>query len=223
MQLDPRTAAVTLAIVWLAISALSAAAWWTRRRYSGFGRFAAAGPGTVLALLLLSLRSTAPAWVSVLCANGLLAWASVLYLEGARAFRGLPPRLRHVSTGGLATIVVVAFFTYAVPSLNGRAASMSTYLAIVSALTAVTLLRAVPPGRVLGLRLTGFAFASCAATHVARAAYFAFGPGFDDLRALSGIAAGGFFLMIAAEMSVFPVGLMLAAHERMTEDLKEAT
>ena len=72
MRLDPRTAAVTLAIVWLAVSALSAAAWWTRRRYDGFGRFAIAGPGTVLALLLLSLRHIAPDWVSILGANGVL-------------------------------------------------------------------------------------------------------------------------------------------------------
>jgi PAS domain S-box-containing protein len=221
MKLDPRTAAVTLAIVWLAVSALSVAAWWTRRRYDGFGRFTAAGPGFALALLLLSLRHAAPDWVSVLCANGLLLWASVLYLEGARAFRGLPPHRWSVSAGGLATMIVVAFFTYGVPSLNGRAAALSTYLAIVSQLSAVTLLRAVPPGR-LGLRVTGLSFACCAATHVARAAYFAFGPRFDDLAALNGVAAA-FFVVIVSEMSVFPVGLMLAAHERMTEDLKEAT
>ena len=63
MKLDPRTAAVTLAIVWLAVSALSVASWWTRRRYDGFGRFTAAGPGFALALLLLSLRHAAPDWV----------------------------------------------------------------------------------------------------------------------------------------------------------------
>jgi PAS domain S-box-containing protein len=222
MQFDPRTAAVTIAIVWLAVSALSAAAWWTRRRYDGFGRFAIAGPGTVLALLLLSLRHIAPDWVSVLGANGLLLWASLLYLEGARAFRGLPPHRWSVSAGGLATIGIVALFTYVVPTLNGRAAAMSAYLAIVSQLAAVTLLRAVPPGRVLGLRVTGSAFALCGATHVVRAAYFAFGPRFDDVAALSG-AAGPLFALIVAEMSVFPVGLMLAVHERMTADLKEAT
>ncbi|HET6957030.1 MAG TPA: PAS domain S-box protein [Vicinamibacterales bacterium] len=220
MRLDPRTAAVTLAIVWLAASALSAAAWWTRRRYDGFGRFAIAGPATALALMFLSLRHIAPDWVSVLGANGVLLWASLLYLEGARAFRGLPPHHWSASAGGLATMGIVALFTYGVPTLNGRAAAMSAYLAIVSQLTAVTLLRAVPPGRVLGLRLTGSAFALCAATHVVRAAYFAFGPRFDDL-ALSG-ASGALFVLIAAEMSVFPVGLVLAGYQRMTGDLEEA-
>jgi len=104
MRLDPRTAAITLAIVWLAVSALSAMVWWTRRRYGGFGHFAIAGPAIVLALLFLSLRHVAPDWVSVLAANAVLALASVLYLEGARAFRGRPARQWSVYAGGLVTI-----------------------------------------------------------------------------------------------------------------------
>ncbi len=222
MRLDPRTAAITLAIVWLAVSALSAIVWWTRRRYGGFGYFAIAGPGTVLALLLLSLRHAAPDWVSVLAANAVLVLASVLYLEGARAFRGLPARRWSVYAGGLVTIGAIAFFAYVVPSLNARAAAMSAYLAVLCLLTAITLLRAVPPGQLLGLRLTGTVFALCGATHVARAAYYTFGPRFDDLLVLSGVA-GAFFVAIVAEMSLFPVGLMLAGHERMMADLKEAT
>lgn len=44
----------------------------------------------------------------MLGANGVLLWASVLYLEGARAFRGLPPRRWSVSVGALATLGIVA-------------------------------------------------------------------------------------------------------------------
>jgi PAS domain S-box-containing protein len=147
---------------------------------------------------------------------------SVLYLEGARAFRSLPARRWSVYAGGLVTIGAVAFFAYVVPSLNARAAAMSAYLAVLCLLTAISLLRAVPPGQVLGLRLTGIVFALCGATHVARAAYYTFGPRFDELLALSGVA-GAFFVVIVAEMSLFPVGLLLAAHERMMADLKDAT
>jgi signal transduction histidine kinase len=222
MRLDPRTAAITLAIVWMAVSALSAIVWWTRRRYAGFGYVAIGGPATVLGLLFLSLRHAAPDWLSVTVANAVLVLASVLYLEGARAFRSLPARQWSVYVGGFVTIATVAFFAYVVPSLNARAAAMSAYLAVLCLLTAITLLRAIPPGQVLGLRLTGTVFALCGATHVVRAAYFAFGPRFDDLLALSGVA-GAFFVVLVAEMSLFPVGLMLAAHERMMADLKEAT
>jgi hypothetical protein len=35
MRLDPRSATITLVSVWLALSALSVAVWWTRRRYQG--------------------------------------------------------------------------------------------------------------------------------------------------------------------------------------------
>src|SRR5262245_40898061 len=98
MRFDPRTAAITLAIAWLSVSALSAAVWWTRRRHGGFGRFALAGPGTVL-LLFLSLRHAASDSISVLGANAVLALASAWYLEGARAFRGQPPRRWPVYAG----------------------------------------------------------------------------------------------------------------------------
>ena len=222
MRLDPRTATITLVAVWLAFSALSVAVWWTRRRYPGVGRFAMAGPGTLLAMLLLGLRGTAPDWLTVLCANGVFMLASVLYLDGARAFRDLPPRRWSVYAGVLATIGAVAVFTYVVPSMNGRAASMSAALAVLFLLTAIALLREIPPSRVLGLRLIGGVFALGAATHIARAAYFVLGPSLNDSEVLSGIS-GAFSMAIAAEMSLFPLGFMLAVHDRMMSDLTDAS
>jgi signal transduction histidine kinase len=222
MRLDPRTATITLVCVWLAFSALSVAVWWTRRRYQGFGRFAMAGPGTVLATLLLGLRGTAPDWLTVLCANGMFLVASVLYLEGARAFRDLPPRRWSVYAGVLVTIGAVAVFTYVVPSTNGRAASMSASLAVLFLLTAIALLRAIPPGQMLGLRLIGVVFALGAATHIARAVYFVLGPSLTDADVASGVS-GAFSIAIAGEMSLFPLGFMLAVHERMMSDLTDTS
>ena len=130
MRIDARTATVIVVFVWLAFSALSVAVWWTRRRYSGFGRFAMAGPGTLLAVLLLGLRGSAPDWLTVLCANGLFLSASVLYLDGARRFRNLPPVRWWVYAGVLMTTGGVAVFTYVKPSMNARAALMSAALAM---------------------------------------------------------------------------------------------
>src|SRR6516165_1188216 len=130
MPLDPRTATITLVSAWLAFSALSIAVWWTRRRYRGFGRFAMAGPGTFLGMVLLGLRGTAPDWLTSLVANGVFLLASVLYLEGSRAFRDLSPRRWYVNGVTFVTIGAVAVFTYVVPSTNGRAASMSACLAV---------------------------------------------------------------------------------------------
>src|SRR6516162_7939113 len=56
-------------------------------QYKGFY----AGVPLVLSLFLLSLRS-APIWIKTISANTGIALASILYLEGAREFRGLAPR-----------------------------------------------------------------------------------------------------------------------------------
>jgi signal transduction histidine kinase len=222
MRLDLRAATITLVSVWVALSALSIAVWWTRRRYQGFGRFAMAGAGTFLAAVLLQLRGIAPDWLTVLVANGVFLLASALYLEGARAFRDLPPRRWSVSAGVLMTIGAVGVFTYVVPSTNGRAASMSTSLAVLYLLTAFALLHAIPAGRVFGLRLIGGVFALTATTHIARAAYFVLGPSLTDADLVSGVA-GLFVIVVAAEMSLFPLGFMLAVHERMMSDLRDAS
>ena len=222
MRLDPLTATITFVAVWLAISALSAAVWWTRRRYPGFGRLAMAGPGILLAMLLLGLRGTAPDWLTVLCGNGVFLLASALYLEGTRAFRNLPPRRWSIYTVVLVTIAAVGVFTYVIPSLNGRAASMSASVAVLFLLTAIALLREIPSGQALSLRLTGGVFALAAATLTARATYFILGPSLNESQVLSGVS-GAFSIAIAAEMALLPLGFMLAVHERMMSDVTDAS
>jgi len=222
MRLDPLTATITFVAVWLAISALSAAVWWTRRRYPGFGRLAMAGPGILLAMLLLGLRGSAPDWLTVLCGIGVFLLASALYLEGTRAFRNLPPRRWSIYTVVLVTITAVGVFTYVIPSLNGRAASMSASVAVLFLLTAIALLREIPSGQALSLRLTGGVFALAAATLTARATYFILGPSLNESQVLSGVS-GAFSIAIAAEMALLPLGFMLAVHERMMSDVTDAS
>jgi PAS domain S-box-containing protein len=222
MQLDPRTAVIVFGVMWLACSVLAVAVWWTRRAYRGFGRLAMAVPALMLSLFLLGLRPKAPDWIAVLCANALLATASILLFEGARELRGRPPRVRLVYAAGVMTIGALAFFLYVVPTLNARAALMSAFVAVVFLLTARTLLKAVPPGQGFGLQLTGYMFLACSATHAARGVYCALGPRIDDLFALSS-GNGAFFVALAAEVSLLPVGFMLVAHDRVVSDLNDAT
>jgi PAS domain S-box-containing protein len=221
MRFDAHTATVILVLVWLAFSALSIAVWWTRRRFSGFGRFAMAGPGILLAGLLLGLHGSAPDWLTVVGANSLFLAASVLYLDGARAFRGLPPVRWPVYAAALVTIGAVTAFTYVVPSMTARAVVMSASLAMLLLLTAISLVQAIPPGQGFGLRLIGGMFALNAATHAARAAYLILGHGLNESLAWSGVT-GVFTIAIAAEMAMFPLGFMLAVHERMVSELTDA-
>src|SRR5215469_4435939 len=130
MQLNLRTA-ITL-IVWLALgfTVLAMTIRWARQTHPGYRRWAIAGLLLVLSLFLLSLRS-APAWINTIVADAGIALASILYLEGAREFRGLSPRSWLAYLGGAVTIGVVAFYTYIVPDMNARAAVMSVFLGVV--------------------------------------------------------------------------------------------
>ena len=219
MPFDPRV--VAFGVLWLALSAVGTAVWWTRRRYAGFGRWLLADLALFLALCLMSLRPNAPDWVSVVCANAILVLASVLLLEGARVYRGLSPHVWPAYFGGLVTIGVLVLFLYGVPSLNARAAVMSAFIAVIFVLTATTLLRGVRPAHTFGLRVTGGAFAVCAATLFARATYCVFGPPLNDLFA-STLLNQGFSFATSALMALFPVGFMLLADERVTSDLQNA-
>ena len=211
----------TFVVMWSLLSMLSTTVWWTRRRYPGFGQWTLAGPVLLLSLYLLGLRPNAPEWVSMVCANAVLALASILFLEGARNFRGHPHRRWPVYVGGLAVIGILCFFIYVDPNLNARAAVMSAFLAVVFLMTGVTFLRGTPPPRAFGLRFAGGLFVLCAATHLARAAYCVLGPPLNDLFALSGINRT-FFIVSSGQMALLPMGLMLLADERAISDLEVA-
>src|SRR6516164_1192840 len=107
MQLNLRTA-ITL-IMWLALgfTVLAMAIRWARRTHLGYRRCAIAGLSLVLSLFLLSLLS-APIWIKTISANTGIALASILYLEGAREFRGLSPRSWLAYMGGVVAIGALA-------------------------------------------------------------------------------------------------------------------
>src|SRR6516225_7270354 len=175
-------------VMWLALgfTVLSVAIRWTRRTHPGYGRWAVAGLLLVLSALLMSQRS-ASGWINTVSANAGIAMASVLYLEGAREFRGLAPRRWLAYAGGVAAIGAVTFFCYFVPNTNARAVVMSTFLGIVFTLVSITLLRGISPAQRFGQMFTGGMFALCAATLLARALYCYFGPPMSDRNAYSGL------------------------------------
>jgi signal transduction histidine kinase len=219
MWLDLHTVAALVGSLGLAFILLTIAVWRTRRRYSAYSRWTIAGPVLLLALFLAILRPNVPDLISVVAANALLALSSILCLEGAREFRGLTPRNYFVYAGAVATIGAVAFFLYVIPDLTIRATIMSTWLGLTLGLASVILLRGnVPSPYTLGVKLTGGLFALTAATHLARAVYLLLAPPLTDPFALSSLN-GAFFLVLFVELSLFPVGFMLIADDRLASDL----
>ena len=97
-------------IMWLALvlAVVATAIRWIRRTHPGYRRWAIAGLLLVFSLFLLFLPASAPAWISTVSANAGIAIASILYLEGAREFRGLAPRSGLAYVGGAVSIGAVA-------------------------------------------------------------------------------------------------------------------
>jgi hypothetical protein len=217
MHVHTSTVMTLLGVLGLLLTGLATLLWWTRRSYPGFGRWATAGPLAALSLFLMSLRPNAPDWVSMVGANAVLAFASVLYVEGARQLRGRPPRSALVHAGSVLAVVSNAFFVYVVRSANARAAVMSAFMGGVLLLAAITLLRRIRAARSFGLWLTAGLFALCGVTHLVRAVYCSLGPPITGLF-LSGVQ-GALDFGTAVPMSLFPIGFLLLADERVLSDL----
>jgi PAS domain S-box-containing protein len=221
-QLDPRTLVIVTVLLGLVFALFATAVWWTRRSCPGYGRWTGAGLLLVVALCLMGLRPFAPDWISIVGANALVVIASILYLEGARQFVGLAPRNWLAYAAGLLAVTAVAYFDYAVPSLNARVSLVSSFMGILLLLTSIRLLKTIPPRHKFGTTLTGVMLLMSALEFMARAAYFFhFAPPPQDLFALTGIAAG-FLAAIVATLAGAGIGFILLADERVLVDLEDA-
>jgi signal transduction histidine kinase len=221
MQVDSRTWAVVTVLLAVVLSLLIAGAWWTRRTYAGSGRWTVANLLLILSLPLLILHSVAPDWISVVLANTLLATAAILFLEGAREFRGLQPHIWLVYVAGGLALIAIMIFDYVVPSVNNRISAMSLFLAIIAALCSVTLLKEMPAGRRFGMTFTGGMFAVWALTLIVRAVYFQFAPRYGSLFAPSWINAA-FLVGTSLGVVCCSVGFVLMTDERVMSDLQDA-
>jgi PAS domain S-box-containing protein len=219
MQMNLRTALAAIMVLVLGFTLLAVAIRWIRRTHPGYGRWSIAGLLLVSSALFLSMRS-APSWINTVSANAGIAMGAILYLEGAREFRGLAPRRWPPYAGGVVAIGALTFFCYIVPNRNAQAVVMSTFLGIILALVSATLLREIPTVHRFGQTLTGSMFALCAVTLLVRACYCYVGPPMSDRNAYSGLY-GIFFMATVAEMAGFSTGLALLADERMTSDLRD--
>ena len=203
------------------LSLLGAGIWWPRRTNPGFGRWTAANLLLILSLPLFTLREAEPDWIGVVGANVLLTIASILYLEGARQFRGLRPRVWPAyAAGGLAVLAIV-YFDYFRPSVNAQVVVISSLMGILGLLCSRTLLKETPHGRKPGMRITAAAFAVSAVILIGRAIFFAFAPASSSLFVPSWINAA---FSLAATLAVlwWSVGFIVMTDEGLMMDLKDA-
>jgi PAS domain S-box-containing protein len=203
------------------VSALSTAVWWTRYRHRGFGRWTIAALAFLLSFLLASLRSRAPEWVTVVFANNAVVASAILYLEGAREFRGLSPGRWFDYLGGLATIGALAFFVYVAPNPNVRTVMASAYMAIMSMRTAIVLLRGTRSSYTVASRIAGGLFVLYSVTLVARIGYLTVVSRLNDFFTMT-MANRSLLIGSIAEWSLLPIGFFVLADERGISELRNA-
>jgi hypothetical protein len=175
----------------------------------------------VLSFPLLALRETAPDWLSIVGANTFVTIAAILYLEGARQFRGLRPRVWPTCAAGGLAVLAIVYFNYFRPSGNARVIVMSSLTGSVGLLCCLTLLKETADERKPGTGITAAAFAVSAAILIGRAIYFTFAPAFGSLFVPSWINA---VFSLAATVAVlwWSASFIVMTDEGLMMDLKEA-
>jgi signal transduction histidine kinase len=220
MQLDNRTLTVLAIFVSTFLGWIGVLIWRTQRTYAGFGRWTVGNLSLAVCLLLLSLRSIAPDWITVVTGNGFAILASILFLEGSREFRRLRPPVPLMYVAGGIAMLAVVYFDYGANNVNARIVVISLYLGILKILCALTFLKARPAGYGLGLVFTGSVFAVMGTAEIGRGVYFSFQPHLGDLFASS---TGNTVYVVVGTLAIigWSFGFFLLTNERLVMNLKE--
>ncbi|MGA7239193.1 MAG: PAS domain-containing protein [Bryobacteraceae bacterium] len=215
---EPTLVALTifLFVIWALRGAMI---WRIQQNYPGHSRWTAAGLLILAAMCLFNMWPLTSDGLFIAAANTMVVIAPIFYLEGAREFRGLPPRNWLVYAAGAAVIGAVFYFDYAAPSLHLRVYLVSSFMGVVFALASIQLLNGSASGHRRRAAFTGCMFALGGAVIVARAIYFYLAQPSNN--SPSGIN-GAFFVAILASVGGISLGIALLADERARSDLANA-
>jgi len=211
MQFETRTLVVVALVVALVPGAIGALVWQTSKSYPG--RWALGNLLAAVTLFLYSLRGSAPDWISIVLANGVALVAGIGFLQGIRAFRGLPIRWYPECSLGLVALLAVAFFRYVTDDINLRILVMSIALGSIGFASGVTLLKEMPRGRQVGFAVTGVVFIMGGVAHLVRGIYVI---GFHPVRDLFEPSSSNSLMFVAASLGIvaWSLGFILLTAER---------
>jgi signal transduction histidine kinase len=221
MQLDNRTLVVASLFVTAVLSLLDILIWRTRNTFPGFGRWAIAHALFTPSLLLFSMRSILTDWWTLVAANTMGIFVTILVFEAAREFRGLRPRIWQAYAGGVFAMGAILYFRYVHNNLNIRVLVAGVCLGTIVLFAAKALLTAVPEDQKVGMRYTGWLLAICGLLQIARGVYFFTQPTMTDLFAPSKLNAVSFVGMAVALTGV-SFGFLVMTGERLMSDLKNS-
>ena len=219
MQLDNRTLMFSSLLVTTVLSLLDILIWRLRSTFPGFGRWAIAHALFAPTLLLFSLRMVLPDWVTIIVANTVATTLTVMVIEAAREFRGLPPRKWQAYAAGALNLSLIFCFRYAADSLNVRVLVAGTFLGGSMLYAAKVLLTDIPKDQEIGMKYTGWLLMICGLLQLWRGVYYFMQPPMADFFAPTKVNAISFIGMAVALTGV-SFGVIVMSGERLMSDLR---
>ena len=220
MDIDIRTLVVAHAVVAVALVALMAGFWLGHRRMAGLGEWALGATLTGIATVGGSLRGVIPDLLSIVIVHMFAVVGMAAMWNGIRLFIGRPARWTLTLLAAAAAIAFLIHHTYVVDDVLSRIVVMSAVYAVLSALSAIELLRAGGQMPRPTARLGALCFAAVALTLSVRAAATLLHPPEPDVFART--AAQGTHYLVAIVVHILIVGvLLMIAAERLQRQLEE--
>ncbi len=191
------------------------------RTCPGFQYWTLANLCASFSLLLMGLSGIIPDPLSIVGGNLLGIAGCSLILEGVRRFRGATRHSWPLPVAGLVTLAAICYFGFITENLSARIALLSTYLGIMSLLTAQQLFSAMRTGFRVSLGFTAFVLTLFGLAQFGRVFYTLSQPRMTVLFTPSPVFAA---LMVGTVLGIiaWSFGFFLINHDHMVQDLKVA-
>ena len=205
------------------LSVMMLAIVWSLRRCGqpGVRHWWQANLTAMVALVLFTLRGRIPDILSIVVANGALAWALALFHAGIARFCGREPPWRAMAAATLAVVAGVVTWRYIYNDFNARVVVVSVFHAVLCACVGYVLVRYRPRARPTSHYLTtaGFAF-FLAAAHALRGILSVLSV-MDDPSTMTSPGLNAAFLVLGAMATPgLTMGAVLMIHDAMVRRLE---
>ncbi|MEA2780425.1 MAG: two-component system, cell cycle sensor histidine kinase PleC [Rhodospirillaceae bacterium] len=195
----------------------------SRRQYPGMyclGFWSGGALCLGVGMATAAMRGSAPAWLSVLVANALVALSPLMLWNGVRNFNGRPSRWRTSILLAAALVAMLAYFLYADENLSVRIVLMSAALSLGCLACSYELFRWDSPAVRRSGWLAGVGFASAAIVQMCRGIFTWMGSPASSLFAPRPLEWASTLAGILNTVVVF-FGLVIMANQDLHAQLEQ--
>ncbi|SDV51038.1 GGDEF domain-containing protein [Chitinasiproducens palmae] len=194
-----------------------------RSGVAGVHAWCLASASLAMGAALITLQGRAPALVSIICSNALVALSALLELAGCLEFCGRQVPLRRMLATLPIYLLALAHWTYVDPNIDARITLASLYVAVPMAALGYLVLTSHPSGRSrYGTVFTGSIAILIVGALLVRA--FAYASGLiHHERLVTAMPANVAFLSIGTlAMPAISIGMVIMVHDRLSSVLEHS-